>query len=41
MKMKKVLVMMVILNNFQMMKMFPILIMVFHPKVRTNWEIKY
>ena len=40
-KTKKVLVMMTLLNNFQMIKMCPILRMVFHPKIRTDWEVKY
>ena len=41
MNMKKFQVMMTLLNNFQMMKMCPILRMVFHPKIkkRLGWEI--
>ena len=38
---KKVLGMMTLLNNFQMMNMCPILRMVFHHKIRNNWEVKY
>ena len=39
--MKKISVMMTLLNNFQMMKTFPIMRMVFHPKVTTNWDETY
>ena len=41
MKMKKVLVMMILLNTFQTTKMCPILRMVLHTKIRTDWKVKY
>ena len=41
MNMNKVIVMINLLNTFQMMKMCPLLRMGFHPKIRTDWEVKY
>ena len=38
---KKVLMIITLLYTFQMMKMRPILRMVFHPKTTTDWEVKY
>ena len=41
MNMNKVLVMMNLLNTFQMMNMFIIMMMGFHPEITTNLEGKY
>ena len=41
MNMKKVLVIITLLNTFQVMNMCLILRMVFHPKITTDWEVKY
>ena len=40
-KINNFLVMMVLLNTSQMIDMCSVLRMVFHPKIRTNWEVKY
>ena len=37
--MKKVLVMITLLDTFQMMKMCPILRMGFHPDIKSDWEV--
>ena len=39
--MKKVVVMMTLLNIFHMMDICPITRMGFHPEITTNWEGKY
>ena len=41
MNINKFLVMMTLLNSFQMMNICLILGIVFHPKIRTDWEVKY